>query len=183
MKERISMKFTTFGLVVASLASFATAAHSHATMMVKEAKAGAWHLAEIGIPHGCVGKPTTSVKIKLPDGIVNARPQVKPGWKLSMTMRKLEKPIIAEGINLTEVADEITWSGGSLGDLEFDRFAVFLKLPNDPGRTLYFKTIQQCETGEHRWIEIPAPGKTTRDYKEPAPSMKLSDATANAAPQ
>lgn len=174
------MRIAQLALVTASLLGMSSVAHSHALMMNKDAKPGAWHLVEIGIPHGCVGKPTTSVKIKMPDGIVNARPQVKPGWKITATKRKLETPIIAEGVNLTEVADEITWSGGSLDDMEFDRFAVLVKLPNDPGRTVYFKTVQQCETGEHRWIEIPAEGKTTRDYKEPAPFVKLSDAPVTA---
>ncbi|MBL8642407.1 MAG: YcnI family protein [Rhodospirillaceae bacterium] len=170
------MAVSKFALALAGVVGISSGALAHATLMVKEAKPGAWQLVEVGIPHGCVGEPTTTIKLKLPDGVVNARPQVKPGWNLCMTMRKLEKPIIAEGVNLTEVADEVTWTGGSLGDMEFDRFGVFMKLPNDPGRTVYFKTIQQCAKGEHRWIEIPADGKTSRDYKEPAPAMKLSDA-------
>lgn len=154
-------------------------AFAHALMMNKDAKPGAWHLVDIGIPHGCAGAPTTTVKIKIPDGIVNARPQVKVGWKLSMTTRKLETPIVAEGVNLTEVADEVTWSGGNLGDLEFDRFAVLVKLPNDPGRTVYFKTIQECGgKGKHSWIEIPEGDKKWGQYKEPAPFVQLTDEPA-----
>lgn len=163
---------------VLGLMAFTTTAHGHALMINKDAKPGAWHVVEIGITHGCAGSPTHTVKIKLPDGIVNARPQVKPGWTLSMTKRKLETPIAAEGVNLTDVADEITWTGGRLADLEFDRFAVLVKLPSEPGRTLYFKTIQECDKGQHRWIEIPEGGKRWGEYKEPAPFVQLSDTPA-----
>jgi uncharacterized protein YcnI len=38
---------------------------------------------------------------------------------------------------------------------------------------LYFPAVQECEKGVHRWIEIPEPGKSARDYKEPAPALKL----------
>jgi uncharacterized protein YcnI len=33
--------------------------------------------------------------------------------------------------------------------------------------------VQECEKGIHRWIEIPAEGKSADDYKEPAPGIKL----------
>ena len=162
--------------ITAGLFGLMATASGHALMMNKDAKPGAWHFVEIGIPHGCVGTPTTAIKIKVPEGVALVRPQVKPGWKLSMTMRKIDKPILAEGVTITDMADEVTWSGGNLADLEFDRFAMLVKLPNDPGKTLYFKTIQQCEKGEHRWIEIPEGGKKWGEYKEPAPFVQISEA-------
>ena len=39
-----------------------------------------------------------------------------------------------------------------------------------PGRMLYFPVVQQCEQGEHRWVEIPAAGKHSN---EPAPGLML----------
>jgi periplasmic copper chaperone A len=50
---------------------------------------------------------------------------------------------------------------------------MHMKLPNKPGETLYFPTVQECERGVHRWIEIPAAGRSRGDYKEPAPFLKL----------
>jgi uncharacterized protein YcnI len=38
---------------------------------------------------------------------------------------------------------------------------------------LYFPVVQECEKGVHRWIEIPAAGKSSGDYPEPAPALKL----------
>jgi len=33
--------------------------------------------------------------------------------------------------------------------------------------------VQECEKGVHRWIEIPAAGKSAADYPEPAPGLTL----------
>jgi uncharacterized protein YcnI len=38
---------------------------------------------------------------------------------------------------------------------------------------LYFPVVQECEKGVHRWIEIPAAGKSPGDYPSPAPGLKL----------
>lgn len=161
------------GAAMVAIAGFAGSALSHALMIQKDVKAGAWHIIEIGLPHGCAGSPTKAVRVKIPDGITMVRPQVKAGWNMSMTMKKMDKPIEAEGITYTESVDEIIWADGNLGDLEFDRFAALIKFPNDPGKTMYFKTIQQCEKGEHRWVEIPAGGRKWGEYKEPAPFITL----------
>ena len=37
----------------------------------------------------------------------------------------------------------------------------------------YFPLVQECEKGVHRWIEIPAAGKSGHDLAEPAPALKL----------
>lgn len=161
------------GAAALALLGFASGASAHALMIQKDVVAGSWHIMEIGLPHGCAGSPTRTVRIKVPDGITMVRPQIKAGWKLSMTMKKMDKPIEAEGITYTETVDEIVWADGNLGDLEFDRFAALIKFPNEPGKTLYFKTVQQCEKGEHRWIEIPSGGKKWGEYKEPAPFIQL----------
>ena len=164
----------TLGAAVAVGMGYTAPAAAHALMIQKDVKSGAWHIIEIGLPHGCAGSPTTAVRIKIPDGIFMVRPQVKAGWTLSMTMKKMDRPVEAEGITYTESVDEMIWSGGKLGDLEFDRFSALIKFPNDPGKTMYFKTIQQCEVGEHSWVEIPSGGKKWGEYKEPAPFITLS---------
>jgi uncharacterized protein YcnI len=161
--------------VIAGFLGLAAAAHGHALMIEKDVKAGSWHIIQIGIPHGCEGTPTHTIRIKVPDGIVLARPERKAGWTMSMTMRKMDKPITSEGVTYTEAVDEMIWTGGNLGDLEFDRFGALIKFPNDPGKTLYFKTVQECAKGVHRWIEIPEGGKKWGEYKEPSPFVVLYD--------
>jgi uncharacterized protein YcnI len=47
-------------------------------------------------------------------------------------------------------------------------FPAYLTDSLKPGEMLYFPTIQECQKGVHRWIEIPAEGKKADEYKEPA---------------
>jgi uncharacterized protein YcnI len=49
---------------------------------------------------------------------------------------------------------------------------MLTRLPDAPGK-VYFRIIQTCEQGETRWEEIPAEGKTTRDYKSPAAQLEI----------
>ncbi len=172
----MSVKGILGACAVGGVAVMASAsAWSHAYMVQKEVAAGAWHLVEIAIPHGCYGSPTTEVSIKAPDGVFNARPEVKPGWTLSTKMKKLDEPIQTPEVVITEIVDEMTWSGGNLNDLHLERFNFLAKMPNEAGRTLYFKIIQKCEEGELRWIEIPEPGEDRRQYLHPAPTIDLVD--------
>jgi uncharacterized protein YcnI len=70
---------------------------------------------------------------------------------------------------------EVKFSGGNLPDAYYDEFVFtgFLAGDLDAGKTLYFPVVQECEQGVHRWIEIPAAGKSSHDYPEPAPGLKL----------
>ena len=166
-------------LVASALSGMAilasVSAWGHAFMVEKKLPAGAWHLVEIAIPHGCYGSPTTEVSIKAPEGVFNARPEVKPGWTLTTKMKKLDEPIQTPEVVITEIVDEMKWSGGKLDDLHLERFNFLPKMPNEPGRTLYFKIVQRCEEGELRWIEIPEPGEDRSKYLHPAPTIQLVD--------
>ena len=73
---------------------------------------------------------------------------------------------------LATTSSGYAWSQGRLPDEQYDEFVFrgFLASDLEPGQTLYFPVVQECEKGVHRWIEIPAPGK---DYPEPAPGLKL----------
>ena len=75
---------------------------------------------------------------------------------------------------VTEGAKEVAWTG-RLPDDNYDELVLSVYLTDDlvPGRTLYFPVVQECESGVHRWIEIPEDGKSAADYKEPAPGLKL----------
>ena len=75
---------------------------------------------------------------------------------------------------------EIAWSGGKLPDAWYDEFTFqgFIAGDLEAGRTIHFPVVQECEKGVHRWIEIPAEGKTPADLPEPAPGVKLIPASA-----
>jgi uncharacterized protein YcnI len=114
------------------------------------------------------------VRVRIPTGVIGVKPQPKAGWELTIRKEKLERPVVeSHGRTITEVVAEVTWSGKLL-DENFDQFGIHMRLPNKPGETLHFPTVQECETGVHRWIEIPAAGKSRGDYKEPAPFLRLT---------
>ena len=70
---------------------------------------------------------------------------------------------------------EVTWSGGRLADAWYDTFELRLGMPNTPGKTLWFPTVQRCVKGLHRWIEIPQKGKA--EPESPAPGVTLVKST------
>jgi uncharacterized protein YcnI len=165
-------------VVLASLGALCVAtggASAHVTLERREAPADSFYKATLRAPHGCKGSPTQRLRVRLPDGVTAVKPQPKQGWKLEITRTKLAKPLDdGHGGKITETVSEVSWSGGRLLDEHFDEFAIMMRLPDAPGTTLYFPVVQECEQGVHRWIEIPEPGKSARDYKEPAPALRLT---------
>ena len=150
-------------------------AWAHVTASPNEAVAGSYFTTSFTVPHGCDGAATVAVRIKIPEGVSDVKPQMKPGWQASTTMRKLEAPLKDDHGNVvTEVVDEVAWRGGPLPNAFYDSFGLLMKLPATKGATLYFPTVQECEKGVHRWIEIPAAGQQWHDLKEPAPFVRLA---------
>jgi uncharacterized protein YcnI len=159
-------------IAVAAIAA-AEPASAHATLVPNEAPADSFFNASVNVPHGCDGAATLKVRVRIPDGVIGVKPQPKPGWELAIRKEKLATPIVeSHGRTITETVVELTWTG-KLADENFDQFGIHMKLPDKPGETLYFPTVQECEKGVHRWIEIPAAGKSRGDYKEPAPFLRL----------
>lgn len=154
------------GLVVIGVAS------AHVGTNPSKAPAGQTSVIGFLIGHGCDGSPTRSVSIQLPAGITAAKPRPKPGWKIAIKRGKLPVPIKDfDGNTVTTGVLAITWSGGSLADAWYDAFEIRLGMPNTPGKTLYFPTVQRCTKGVHRWIEIPRKGQP--EPEEPAPGVAL----------
>lgn len=167
-------RFAGAALAAAPLLTLAAGAFAHATLERTEAAADSYHKVVVRIGHGCEGSPTLKVRVRIPEGVTGAKPQPKPGWEVTIVKEKLKEPIVDRAHNrtITETVAEIAWTG-TLLDAHYEEFAMQVKLPDKPGAVLYWLTVQECEKGVHRWIEIPAPGKTARDYKEPAPALKL----------
>ena len=147
---------------------------AHVTLETQQAVAGSYFKAVVRVPHGCEGSPTTRLRVRIPDGAAAVKPQPKPGWELTIVKGKLAQPYDdGHGNKITEGVTEVVWSGGKLLDEHYDEFWIRMQLPKTPNVTIYVPVVQECEKGIHRWIEIPAAGKSADDYKEPAPSLKL----------
>jgi uncharacterized protein YcnI len=170
------MSFTLKAVAVAIAALAAIpAALAHVTLEQPQAVAGSTYKAVLRVPHGCAGSPTTAVRVRIPDGMTGVKPMPKPGWQLSTVKGKLATPVgDGHGGRITEGVTEVHWTGGRLLDEHYDEFVLRGTLPNTPNATVHFPTVSECETGVERWIEIPAAGKSSSDYKYPAPSLRLT---------
>ena len=125
------------------------------------------------VPHGCKGSSTTRLRVRIPEGVLSVKPQVKNGWTIGVVRTKLAVPLDdGHGNKITEVVSEVSWSGGRLDDAHFDEFGLVMRLPDRPNATLYFPVVQECEQGVHRWIEIPKPG-WHEHLNEPAPGISV----------
>lgn len=170
-KQGISVAAVALAALLAGVAQ----ASAHVTVQPKEAPADSYFQLAFSVPHGCDGSATVALRVKLPDGILSAKPQMKPGWNVEIKTKKLATPLAGpHGGTVSEVVDEVAWRGGPLPDNLYDTFGMILRLPDKAGENLYFPVVQECEKGVHRWIEIPAKGQDAGKLGEPAPFIHLN---------
>lgn len=173
------MNKTMYALCGAMLLAGTLPASAHVSLATGEAPASSTYKAVLQIGHGCGASPTVAIRVQIPGGVIAVKPMPKMGWKLETKVEPYDEPVKYFEQTLTEGVREITWSGGSLPDAWYDEFVFRARLPaGEPGTTIYFPVVQECEEGVHRWIEIPEPGKSEDDYKEPAPGVTLTPAKA-----
>ena len=72
-----------------ALLTMATVGSAHVSPTMESAPGGSSQAIGFTIGHGCEGSPTTSVSIQIPAGVISAKPQPKPGWKLTLKKGKL----------------------------------------------------------------------------------------------
>jgi uncharacterized protein YcnI len=166
---------TRFLLAAATIVASFCHAFAHVTLEQQEARVGAPYKGVLRVPHGCEGTATTTLRVRIPDGVIGVKPMPKPGWTLTTTTAKYKKVYKLFHRDVTEGVNEINWAGGKLPDAWYDEFVFTGVLASDleASSTIYFPVVQECEKGIHRWIEIPAAGKSRSDYQEPAPELKL----------
>ena len=161
------------------------AAVAHTIIVEKDLASGP-QLITLRISHGCSGAATTALSVKIPAGVTHVTPAYVPGWTVTVKERKLDPPIKGwDGALLSETVDEVTWTGGPVPDGLFADFKLKVELPNDSGKTFYFKAIQKCGSTETRWIETPKAGEKDFDfsdstnpvskYQTPSPFIRVTE--------
>ena len=166
--------FARMAAACAILGALAAPAFAHITLETGEAPVGASYKAVFRVPHGCDGAATTSIRLRVPEGFVTAKPMPKAGWTLDIKTGDYARTYTLYGSPVTKGAVEIGWSGGNLPDDEYDEFVVRGTLASDlpVGSMLYFPLIQTCTSGEEDWIKLPVEGQDEPDT--PAPGLKLT---------
>jgi len=163
-------------LACAALGAMAVPALAHVSLEKGEAPVGSTYKAVFRVPHGCEGAPTNVVRVQIPEGVIAVKPMPKAGWTLEKVKGKYATTYDYYGTPTSEGVKEIVWSGGNLGDDEYDEFVLRGYLTPDlkVGEMLYFPVVQECPEGKvERWIEIPATGQSSDDLELPSPSVKL----------
>lgn len=147
---------------------------AHVTLEVEEAAANASYKAVLRVGHGCEGKPTTAIRVQIPEGVIAVKPMPKSGWQVATVKDKYERPYDYFDTELTEGVRQIAWTGGELPDDFYDEFVFVGRLTDfEAGTVLHFPTVQECTGGVHRWIEIPAVGQDPDELDEPAPQLRI----------
>ena len=165
---------TRAALAAAVISIAASPAFAHVTLEAGEAHLASTYKAVLRVPHGCEGSPTLKVRVQIPEGVIGVKPMPKADWTLETVKGDYAGSYSMWDEKVTSGVREIIWTGRLL-DEHYDEFVfrAYLsdQLPADS--MLYFPTVQECEQGVERWIEIPAEGKSEDDYAFPAPGLKL----------
>ncbi|MBX5161027.1 MULTISPECIES: copper chaperone PCu(A)C [unclassified Rhizobium] len=172
---KISKTFgKTFALAALLSATAIAGAEAHVTFLDREATEETTILATLQLPHGCDGKATTEVRVKLPEGFVFAKPQPKAGWELEVIKGDYQKIYDNHGDKVKTGAVEIRWKNGNLSDDFYDTFVIQGKVSGvDAGTSLAFPVTQMCGDTVEAWDQVAKDGGDAHGMKSPAPLLKV----------
>lgn len=158
----------------------AGAASAHATLEEREVAQGSTSTFTVRVGHGCEGEATLKVRVAIPTGLIAVKPMPKADWKLETVVAPYAKPYQYFETTLTEGVQEIIWTG-DLPDAWYDEFVFRGRVSEDVpvGNTMYVPIVQECASGNHRWIEIPVGGQSADDLESPAPGVVILPASAS----
>lgn len=163
--------------IITAVLLAASPAGAHVFLEGRQAAIGADYNAVFVVPHGCAGSPTTKLRLQIPEGVVASEAKPVAGWNVEIVKGKYASEYDYKGAKVSEGIKQVAWSGGKLPDKGRQEFVIEAYLTDSlkPNTMLYFPTVQECEQGISRWIEIPPEGMANpHEGKWPAPAVKLT---------
>lgn len=153
---------------------WATAAAAHITIEPVAVPPGAYTQISVRVPNERSDTATTTIRMQFPQdqpiSSVSVRPT--PGWTATVATRPVTPAPDAEGNQLTEAVDTVTWEGGRIEPDQYQDFDLLVGPLPAEAQTLYFPAIQIYEDGEEvAWIERPSETETAPPF--PAPQLAL----------
>lgn len=144
--------------LIVAVFGFASPAHAHVTVTPSTTAAGARAVLRFSVEHGCGDSPTTAVTIQIPPQVTSVTPTRTARWEIMVQ------------------SDAVTFNANTpLPDGVHEVVELAVQLPDAPGTTLYFPTIQRCGQAESAWIEVPRDGQDVGELPLPAPSFVVSE--------
>jgi uncharacterized protein YcnI len=163
-------------LALAALVLLAPVARAHVTLDVPQAVTGESFKAIFRIGHGCDGKATQALTVRVPAGFHQAKPMPKAGWQVDVRRAPLATPFESRGTTIREDVVEVTWRATTrdswLRDDEYDEFTLRGQVAAQPG-VVWFTASQQCDGVRMEWSEVPASGADAHGLKAPAVPLKV----------
>jgi periplasmic copper chaperone A len=176
------MTSSRLGALAAAFMAVSSPSLAHVSFENAQAAPDSTYKAVLRIAHGCAGKPTLKVRIRIPEGIVAVKPMPKPGWKLETAKGAYVRAYQVNGEAISEGVTDIVWSG-SLDDGHYDEFVFQARFTDayQPGATVFFPVVQECDGVVEEWVQVPTEGQDAHSLKSPAPGVRIV-AAAGAAP-
>jgi periplasmic copper chaperone A len=159
-------------------------ASAHNALDLKEAFAGYSTPMVLSVNHGCKTSPVAGLRIKVPDGITDAKAAFDASWTIEYKMRKLAKPLEAHGRQVTEVVDEIVWKN-PVKALSADGWYPFrfrMTMPETPNKVLHIKAITVCTEGTDAYVDMPKQELKVDDPEFAKKAWEFMTATPTPAP-
>lgn len=152
-------------------------ASAHVGLRADTTTAGETAIITFGFGHGCGDSPTTALVIQIPEQFNSVTPVFAAGWSIEIEKEELDEPIEgSHGTTITERTATVTFAADEpIENGIYGMVSLRLSLPQESaGETIFFPVIQECEDGEHAWIEIPQEGEDPHDLEEPAPGIEVT---------
>jgi len=126
---------------ITALTAMAATAHAHITLPPGGARVGTAYTAAFRVGHACAGaQTTTGITLRAPAGFRITDVPHRAGWTVQ------------------QQGQQVRWTpdtpANALPAAERTTFVVNGRLPDLPG-TLWFKVLQQCDTGAVDWATVP----------------------------
>src|SRR5690606_21911200 len=130
MRRRSGRVATIVSLVVGALLATTGSARAHVDTDAQRSTVEPDGTATVQFvfDHGCEGQPTTSLRVKIPEGVRDVQPQPVEGWQTAVT------------------PTEFSWTGGSIPDSEPAVFVATMRVTGEQGTTIWFPAVQGCPT-------------------------------------
>ena len=154
------------------------AADAHVKISPNTAAPGDDILVAFRVPNESETVGTVRVEIDLPTATPFADAAYQPvaGWTAHIVRAKLAKPIVNDGLRITEAPTTVIYvanKGVSIQPGQFQQFPIALDLTPDTGR-VSLPTIQTYSDGTVvRWDQTAAAGGSQPDH--PAPTLYIND--------